>query len=135
VPFFLPDQVAVRPDETLALVALGLALFARELGWRPALWGAVLPLAIGLRGLLAVFAGKEIGLGGWIEAGPATANSALPLSGMTTSCLVLGGGALFWNAFERASRSRLFTTAFSGSVVASVGCSTLFGYVANLPTV
>lgn len=135
VLFFMPDQLAVRRDETLALVVLGLALFARELGWRPALWSAALPLAIGLRGLLAVFAGKEIALSGWIEIGPATDNSALPLSGMTASCLILGGGALFWNAFERTSRSRLFTTAFSGSLTASVGFSTLFGYVANLPTI
>eukprot|EP01034_Spumella_vulgaris_P042406 gene42406-52587_t len=54
---------------------------------------------------------------------------------MTSTSLVLGAGALFWHAFRSAPRSRLFTSAFTGSLIASVGFSTLFGYAANLPAI
>jgi PAS domain S-box-containing protein len=133
--FFLPDQLAQRRDETLGLAVFSLVLLAREFGLRSALWVAFVPFFVGISGLIASFVGQDFSLGGWIAPALATSTADLPLSSMTAGCLALGAGALFWNAFARTSRIRLFTTAFAGSVVASVGFSTLFGYVANLPTI
>jgi len=135
--FFLPDQMPARRDEALALAILGVALLVRELRWRPILWSSVIPLLIGLRGLSAAILNRDFGFGGWIDpAGLLDSQGArLQIAYVTAGCLALGSASLFWNAFEQAPRSRLFTSAFAGSIIASVGFSTLFGYVANLPTV
>ena len=127
----LNERLPVRRDESAALAIFGLALLARELGWRPALWAALAPLLIGLRGLASAAAHRNFTWGEWIEA----AGSAPPLAPMTSACFLLGAGALYWNGFARPSRRRLFTSAFTGSLIASVGFSTLFGYVAHLPTI
>ncbi|MBC7369280.1 MAG: response regulator [Undibacterium sp.] len=130
----LHEELPVRRDESLALAVFGLALIARELGWRPALWATVLSFLIGARGLFVAFSNRDLGSSGLVDlmsGGPGAA-SAPHLSAMTAGCLVLGSSALFWNAFQHAPRSRLFTTAFTGSLIASVGFSTLFGYRVNL---
>jgi len=135
--FFLPEQLPARRDEALALAVLGLALLVRELGWRPVLWSSLIPLGIGLRGLSAAIFNRDFGFGGWIDpAGLLDPQGArLQIAYVTAGCLALGSASLFWNTFEQAPRSRLFTSAFAGSIIASVGFSTLFGYVANLPIV
>jgi PAS domain S-box-containing protein len=133
----LERELPLRRDESLALAILGLALLGRELGWRHALWTTVLPFLIGARGLVVAFSNRDLGVGNLLDQIGTSADGASTshLSVMTASCLVLGSGALFWNAFERAPRSRLFTTAFTGSLIASVGFSTLFGYRVNLPSI
>ena len=128
---FLPMSDAplgLRGDESLALLVFGLALIVRELGWRPALCAAALPGLIGVRGIVAATLDRDFGRFG-------DDPSSAQLSGMTAFCLLLGACALLWNAIERAPFSRRFATAFAGSVIASVGFSTLVGYVAHLPAI
>ena len=133
----LPREPSLRRDEALAFAVFGLALLARELGWRSALWATVLPFMIGARSLFAAFSAHDLANAGLLDQLSSGISPSAPphLSVMTASCLVLGSSALFWNAFEHAPRSRLFTTAFTGSLIASVGFSTLFGYRVNLTAI
>jgi PAS domain S-box-containing protein len=134
----LPTHQGVLPlrhDESLAFAVLGVALLARELGWRSALWAAAVPFLIGLRGLIVAFSNRELGIGSLLDQTGPIGSSAPHLAIMTACCLVLGASTVFWNAFERAPRSRLFTTAFTGSLIASVGFSTLFGYSVQLESI
>jgi len=134
---FLQGETLMRRDEALAFAVFGFALLAHEFGLRSALWSALLPLLVGLRGLVAALSNREFGLAGFFDPGSlgSDPSGAPHLAAMTSASLVLGAGALFRHAFSSAPRSRLFTSAFAGSLIASVGFSTLFGYAADLPAI
>ncbi len=144
LPVFKAGQIAFRRDETLALAFLGIALFSKEIGSRGVFWTGLVPLLVGLRGVFTNLTGRELDWGGWIDAASHT-EAPLRLANMTAACLVLGGTALVinalyrgprvWNEFDRVPHGRIFSTALVGSLIGSVGLSTLFGYVANLPLI
>jgi len=60
---------------------------------------------------------------------------AVRMASVTAVCLVLVGSVLTWRALRVAESARLFADAMVGSVVAAVACSTLLGYLADLPAV
>ena len=137
LPWGLAESLATRRDESTGLLVFGIALLLREFGWRAALWAAVVPAAIGLRGLSAAIEHRDFGFGGVFARLGDTAPVSSPahLAGVTACCFLIGSGKLLWNAIDRAPRTRLFGTAFAGSLIASVGFSTWFGYIAELPAI
>jgi PAS domain S-box-containing protein len=117
--------------ECAGFLAIGLAMAGRGARVRRAGW----------LGLLAVAAG------GWtlLEAhGPELifhvfdlehAFRAVRMASVTAVCLVLSGSVLCWRSVRASGSSRLFADAMVGSVIAAVACSTILGYLADLPAV
>ncbi len=54
---------------------------------------------------------------------------------MAAGCIALAGITLVWRISPKQARGRLFAEAVSGSILASVGFSTLLGYAFDLPAV
>src|SRR6185369_17963963 len=51
---------------------------------------------------------------------------------MVAFCVALGGLVLAWRGTDRGACARLFAEAVAGSMIASVGFSSLLGYAAGL---
>ena len=126
-----PGTVAMGRVESAAFLVVGLALAARCAGVAGAGW-------LGSAALLA---------GGWtlLEAhGPEWISRefdlesqfhAVRMASVTAVCLVLSGAVLTWRAIQLAESWRMFADAMVGSVIAAVACSTILGYLADLPAV
>ncbi len=138
-----PNLPAMKANLAVAFALLGGALFAVEFGHRAWCKLALLPAAIGAVTLLEHALAQPLGRAGFsIDEWLASdflfdRETASPgrMSAMAAICVVLGGLALAWRATERGARARLFTEAVAGSLIASVGFSTLLGYAATLSAV
>jgi len=64
---FLQGEPFVRRDEALAFAVFGAALLAHEFGFRPALWAAIVPVLIGLRGIVGALTQRDLGLAAFFE--------------------------------------------------------------------
>ncbi len=133
-----PALPAMKVNFAAAAMLLGVVLIALEYGKRQVCQLALLPALIGLITLAEHLLRKNAHIDELITTDFVfDKDTASPgrMSAMAAFCLVLGSLVLAWRGTERGARARLFTEAVVGSLITSVGFSTLLGYAAGLPPV
>ena len=133
----LPGFASIAPNGALVALLLGCALLARELG-SPGrvLWFAVPSAGLTALTLAEILLHADFKIDGWLIAGHLLADPAqsarMPL--VSASCLLLAALVLIWRGLAPGARAKIGTEAIIGSVVGSVGLTTLLGYAAGLPS-
>jgi len=127
----------IRANFALSVLILGVVLLALELGWPRLAWLALLPALIGLLTLFEQIAQHDLGLDEVLVHDHLTIGTESPgrMAAIVAGSLLLVGVVLSLRGLRGGGRSRIFAEAVTGSVVASVGFSTLLGYAASLPVV
>ncbi|MGH7995584.1 MAG: ATP-binding protein [Opitutaceae bacterium] len=103
--------------ESLVILLLGAALFFRVQG-RP-------------KARLVGFVPCVLGAIAWI--GGAFGSRLLAIDPVSAACFMIGGGTLGWAAFPVGAPLRRFAEAAGGSLIAAIGGTIVFGYLANVP--
>ncbi|MDE3084566.1 MAG: PAS domain-containing protein, partial [Verrucomicrobiota bacterium] len=123
-------------NSALSLLLLGAVLLAFELGHVRAAWLTVLPGLVCVLSIVEQLFHIDLGIDEFLNTDSITGRlSSGSMSLMMSASLLLACAVLFWKIFAPASRRRILSEACAGSVLASVGFSTLVGYVANLPAI
>ncbi len=124
-------------NEGLCFLAIGIALLGREFGIANAAWAGLVPAVIGLLTAFEGFLGVDLKIDELFARDILLVDTVQPGRGsvMAACCIAVAGVTVFWRLSERQARGRLFAEAVSGSVLASVGFSTLLGYPFQLPAV
>ena len=128
---------SIKANESLCFLAIGLALLGREFGIRRAAWAAIVPAVLGVLTAAESFLDVNLRIDELIVHDPLLVGTVEPGRGsvIAAGCIALAGIALLWRVTERRPRERLFAEAVSGSILSSVGFSTLLGYAFGLPAV
>jgi len=132
-PIFAP----LHANTAVGLLILGVTLVLIEAGQRSLAnigWAAA---AIGGLTLLQSLAGLDLLIDNLLVTEHITTHTeyAGRMSIPVALALVLAGGSVAWIAVDFAQRRRTFFIAISGSIVLSIGTSTLAGYLLRLPVV
>ena len=141
VLFFGLDPIGqedVRSVETVPVVfglgVLGGVLIAIEQGFRRSAWLALGPALLGLVSLLENEFSHGTGLEAWLTAAltgeKVAAGGHMPMVAAVT--LILIGGLLPWLVSQYHENRRLLALAIGGSLLGSIGITTLIGYSLNL---
>ncbi len=133
----IEHKAPIMFNEGLCFLAIGLALLGRELGHRRAVWAGLVPALIGALTAYEGFSGVDLRIDEIFARDALFIDTSQPGRGsiMAAGCILVAGLTIFWKIWERRARERLFAEAVSGSVLASVGFSTLLGYAFDLPAV
>jgi PAS domain S-box-containing protein len=133
----IEHKAPIMFNEGLGILAIGLALLGRELGIKKAAWGGLVPVVVGSLTVIEGFTGIDLRIDELFVRDTLLIDTAQPGRGsiLAAFCLVVAGGTVFWRIWEKRARERLFAEAVSGSVLGSVGFSTLLGYAFDLPAV
>jgi PAS domain S-box-containing protein len=136
-PFEHLAPAPIKANEALCFLAIGLALVGREFGARKAAWAAIVPAVIGGLTSAEGYLGIDLRIDELLARDPLLIGTAQPGRGTVIAvvCIALAGVTLFWRITIRRPRERLFAEAVSGSILSSVGFSTLLGYAFGLPAV
>ncbi|HEY1792505.1 MAG TPA: response regulator [Opitutaceae bacterium] len=124
-------------NEALCFLAMGLALACREKKLRGAAWMGLVPAVIGFLTALECFFGFDFRIDELFARDILLVDTVQPGRGsvMAACCIMVAGITVAWRLTDKGARERLFAEAVSGSVLASVGFSTLLGYPFQLPAV
>ena len=124
-------------NEGLCFLAIGIALLGRELGSRSAAWAGLVPTVFGVLTTLECFLAVDLHIDEIFARDILLIDTGQPGRGsvMAACCIAVAGITILWRITDWHSRERLFAEAVSGSVLASVGFSTLLGYPFQLPAV
>jgi PAS domain S-box-containing protein len=130
-------QAPMKVNEALCFLGIGLALAGREFGIRKAALAALLPLLIGAATAAEGLFGADFRIDELLARDWMLIDTVQPGRGaiMASACIAIASATLFWRISPRQARGRLFAEAVSGSILASVGFSTLLGYIFELPAV
>jgi PAS domain S-box-containing protein len=133
----IPDLPACKLNEALCFVILGASLLLTEYHLAKYSWVAVMALVLALLSLMENVAGWDFHIDELLLKDFVLVDTAFPgrMATMTAGCLLLAGISLLWRSAVVGRNQRLFFEAVTGSVVFSVGLSTLLGYAVNLPGV
>jgi hypothetical protein len=128
---------AIKANAAFCWLFLGLALLTVELGLPQFAWIATLPASIGFLTLIEHIAGIDLRIDELLATDHLMIETSHPgrMAAVSAGCILLGGGVLAWRTFAPEARARIFTEAFAGSILSSVGLSTLLGYATSLPVV
>lgn len=128
-------QAPLKINAALGFLVLGGVLLALELGRRQLALLALIPAVVGALTLAEDIFKKNLRFDELLAPDRVLVDTeqAGRMSAMVAMCLVLGGLAVAWRALKGAEPARLFTEAVAGSILASTGISTLFGYAVGLP--
>jgi PAS domain S-box-containing protein len=132
-----PGAPYVKANSGLGILCLGLVLLGIELGWPKVAWLALLPAAIGGASLIENAFQVDLHIDEWLVTDHLGTDNTAPgrISIVVGACFLLAGLSLVWRHRPTGDRVRRCIEAVIGSLVASVGFSTLLGYAADLPTV
>ncbi len=134
-PFGGHDQLKI--NSAIAFSILGVLLIAIEFGARRLPWFALITILIAGAALLQNMVGADFGLDQLLGSDHLQTGTDYPgkMSAVVATCLIFASLVIGWRVTDLASRQRLFAEAAVGSILASVGFSTLLGYGAGLPAV
>jgi PAS domain S-box-containing protein len=136
-PFSRFAPAPIKANEGLCFLAIGLALLGREFGIRNAAWVSLVPALVGAMTAAEGIWGVDLRIDELIARDSLLIETVFPGRGsvMAVGCIMLAGLTLAWRVTDRKARERLFAEAVSGSILFSVGFSTLLGYAFGLPAV
>ncbi|MFI5356046.1 MAG: ATP-binding protein [Opitutales bacterium] len=128
----------IKANGALVLLLIGAGLLGLALGSKRTVW-STLPLAVllNLATLLEDLLHLDLHIDQLLASDPLMIDSARAGRGslIATAAMLLAALVLVWRALGRTPRLRIFAEAVVGSLVASVGFSTLLGYAADLPAI
>jgi PAS domain S-box-containing protein len=129
--------VPIKANEGASFLFIGLALLARDLGWKRWVWLALIPAAIGSLTVAEFGAGQSFRIDELLSADRLPIDNALPgrPSFMSAAMTALAALVLVGQAGWGTRRTWLLAEAVVGSLLLAVGFSTLLGYAAGLPAV
>ena len=124
-------------NEGLCFLAIGLALLGREYGITKAAWAGAVAAVVGFLTAIESFFNLDLHIDEVMARDILLVDTVHPGRGsvMAACCIAVAGITVLWRVTEKRGRERLFAEAVSGSVLASVGFSTLLGYPFQLPAV
>jgi len=127
----------IQPEEALCFFVFGVAMLALELGWRSAGWMALLPFGFAALTLLEAILNRDLHISDLFMIDRLSGAEVHPGRGtaMAGACIGLGAIIVASHSSSAAIRLRMYAGAVVGSVLASVGFSTLLGYACDLPGV
>jgi PAS domain S-box-containing protein len=133
----LEHKAPIMFNEGVCFIALGIALFGREFGVKTAPWAGMAAVVVGGLTTLECMFGVDLRIDELVVRDSLLIDTVQPGRGsvMAAACFVVAGITVFWRVSEKRARYRLFAEAVFGSVVGSVGFSTLLGYAFDLPAV
>jgi PAS domain S-box-containing protein len=133
----IEHKAPIMFNEGLCFLAIGIALLGRELGYKRAVWAGLVPAVIGGLTGFEGFSGADLKIDELFVRDALFIDTSQPGRGsiIAAGCILVAGLTIFWKIWDRRARERLFAEAVSGSVLASVGFSTLLGYAFDLPAV
>jgi PAS domain S-box-containing protein len=136
-PFSRFAPAPIKANEGLCFLAIGLALLGREFGMRKAALAALVPAVVGLLTAMEGLFGADLKIDELVARDFLLIDTVYPGRGSTMAvfCIILAGCTLLWRVSEKRVRERLFAEAVTGSILSSVGFSTLLGYAFGLPAV
>jgi len=128
---------AIKANEALCVLILGIVLLGTDLGYVGAAWLALLPAGVAALSLAENVFHADLHIDEFLVSDHLLVDTAQPgrMSAMSACCLLLSSLALAWHGTRRGLRARLFAEAVISSITASAGFSTLLGYAASLPAV
>ncbi len=124
----------IQPDEALSFAVLGAVLVCLELGWRSAAWLCALPIGFSALTLVEAAIGRDVHISDvflidHLYAAAAHAGRGAAIGG---ACIGLGALVVAWPPAWRFPRTRTLCGAVAGSLLSSVGFSTLVGYAGDM---
>ena len=133
----IEHKAPIMFNEGLCILALGIAFMGRELRAGRAAWAGLVASVIGILTALETILGTDFRIDELMVRDSLLIDTVQPGRGsvIAACCITAAGIAVFWRISEKRARDRLFAEAVSGSVLASVGFSTLLGYAFELPAV
>ena len=129
--------VAIKANDALCVLLLGVVFLGIELGIVGVAWIALFPAAIAALSLAENIFNVNLLIDELLVTDHLLAETADPgrMSAMSSACILLVSFVLAWRSFPHGARARLFAEAVVSSITASAGFSTLLGYAASLPAV
>ena len=133
------DRGDTRGVETVPAVfgfgLIGAILIAIELGRRKAAWLGLVPALIGLVTLGQMWLGLGPGIESWITALITGESVSIhgPMPAVAALALLVAGGLLPWLAVHSGESRRLLALAMGGSLLGTVGMTSLAGYALSMP--
>ncbi|MFA5266224.1 MAG: PAS domain-containing protein, partial [Opitutaceae bacterium] len=126
-----------KANEAICWLLLGSSLLVSEYGFVRYSWIASIAALIGLLSLGEYVTGADLKFDELLAKDYLLIETAYAgrMASMSAGSILLGGIILAWRALPYAKKARLFAEAVCGSIIFSVGLSTLLGYAANLPAV
>ena len=133
----IEHKAPIMFNEGLCILAIGAALLGRELKSPKAAWAALGAAVVGAMTGLEGITGVDLKIDELFARDILLVDTVQPGRGsvIAACCITAAGIAVFWRISEKRARERLFAEAVSGSVLASVGFSTILGYAFELPAV
>ncbi|MES1166701.1 MAG: PAS domain S-box protein, partial [Pseudomonadota bacterium] len=136
---FPSDFAPIKANVAVCALVLGVVLVGLAQGWTRLAWLAPVPAVIGALTLVEQVFNQDFRIDELLARDYLVIDTAMPgrMSSMVAGCLLLAGIVLTWCARDghRGERARLFAGAITGSIIASIGFSTLLGYAASLPII
>jgi PAS domain S-box-containing protein len=127
----------IKANEALGVLGLALALAARDLRWNRWVWLALVPAVLGGLTVAESLFDRNLRIDELLSPDRFPIDGEAPgrTSFMAAAMLTLAALTLVGHAAGPVTRSRLVVEAVVGSLLISVGISTLLGYAAGLPAV
>ncbi|MBS0630490.1 MAG: PAS domain S-box protein [Verrucomicrobia bacterium] len=133
----LPNCAALKINNAICVLGLGLSFLGLELGWRRTFLPALVTTLISGLTLIESIFRIDFHIDELLAHDHLLADTAQPgrMAAMSACCLFLASLTLIWRSINRGARARLFAEAVISSIAASAGFSTLLGYATSLPAV
>ena len=133
----IEHKAPIMFNEGLCFLAIGAALLGRELKAPRAAWAGFFAAMVGTLTAIEGILGNDLRIDELLVRDSLLVDTVQPGRGsvIAACCIAAAGIAVFWRISEKHARERLFAEAVSGSVLASVGFSTILGYAFELPAV
>ena len=132
-----PLTPATKANEAICWTLLGLSLLAAEVGLRRLAAIALIPMLISGITLLEYLLVHDFGIDEFITRDFLLIETAYPgrMAPIAAVCILMGSLVMVWRVFTTSRMARHFAEAVSGSLISSVGFSTILGYIISLPAV
>jgi len=133
----LPTTAPTKANEALSWLLLGASLLGAELGQRRFAALSALPLLLSALTLLQYASGQDFHIDELLTKDYLLIETAYPgrMSIMGAAAILIGSIVMIWRVVATSRIARHFAEAVSGSIISSIGFSTILGYLIALPAV
>ncbi len=134
---WLPAHAAIKINEALCFALLGIVLVALDFGQRKGSLIALLPALISGLTLAEILLHPDLRIDEMLGKDHLLSDTDLPgrMSTVSAACLFAASLTLCFRASSTSGRTRLYAEAVIGSLLTSVGFSSLLGYAVKLAAV
>lgn len=133
----LPGYPPAKVNEAICWCLLGSSLLAASMRLHRLAGIAILPGLLSLATLVQYIAGVDLHIDEMFARDYLLVETAYPgrMPPINALCILMGSLVLAWRATRSSKVARHFAEAVSGSLISSIGFSTILGYLVGLPAV